>query len=38
MIYMMIDLHGCCDKYREMLDKINFNPEDTLYILGDVVD
>ena len=38
MIYVMSDLHGCFDKYRAMLDKINFNAEDTLYILGDVVD
>lgn len=38
MIYVMSDLHGCFDRYRAMLDKINFNAEDTLYILGDVVD
>ena len=38
MIYAMSDLHGCFDKYLTMLDKIKFSPEDTLYILGDVVD
>ncbi len=38
MIYVMSDLHGCYDKYKAMLEKINFNTEDTLYILGDVVD
>ena len=34
----MSDLHGEYDKYCEMLKKIDFNPEDTLFILGDVVD
>ena len=38
MIYVMSDLHGCYDKYKKMLDKISFSKEDTLYILGDVVD
>lgn len=38
MIYVMSDIHGCFDKYKEMLDKINFGKDDTLYILGDVVD
>lgn len=34
----MSDLHGCYDKYKEMLKKINLNENDTLYILGDIVD
>lgn len=34
----MSDLHGCYDKYKEMLKKINLNEKDTLYILGDIVD
>lgn len=38
MIYAMSDLHGCYDKYVKMLDMINFSNNDTLYILGDVVD
>ena len=38
MIYVMSDLHGCYDKYERMLKKISFSKEDTLYILGDVVD
>lgn len=38
MIYVMSDLHGCYDKYMQMLEKICFSKEDTLYILGDVVD
>jgi len=38
MIYVMSDLHGCCDKYLQMLEKIKFNSEDTLYMLGDSID
>lgn len=38
MIYAMSDLHGCYDKYEKMLEKINLNDNDTLYILGDIVD
>lgn len=38
MIYVMSDLHGEYEKYMEMLKKINFNENDILYILGDVVD
>ena len=38
MIYVMSDLHGCYDKYMQMLEKIKFNNEDTLYVLGDIVD
>ena len=38
MIYVMSDLHGCYDKYINMLEKINFKYDDTLYILGDVID
>lgn len=38
MIYVMSDLHGCYDKYQKMLEKINFTKEDTLYILGDILD
>jgi len=38
MIYVMSDLHGCYDKYKQMLEKIKLNKDDLLYILGDVVD
>lgn len=38
LIYVMSDLHGCYGKYLEMLEKISFSSNDTLYILGDVVD
>lgn len=38
MTYAVSDIHGCYEKYRELLKKINFGPEDTFYILGDVID
>lgn len=38
MIYAMSDLHGCYGKYIKMLEKIEFHTNDTLYILGDIVD
>ena len=38
MIYVMSDIHGCYDAYLEALKKIDFKDEDTLYILGDVID
>lgn len=38
MIYVMSDIHGCYDKYIQMLEKISFSDSDILYILGDVVD
>lgn len=36
--YVMADLHGMYDKYVQMLRKIRFSQEDTLYVLGDAVD
>ena len=38
MTYTVSDIHGCYDKYRKLLKKINFGSEDTLYVLGDVID
>lgn len=38
MIYVISDIHGEYEKYRAMLEKIRFSPEDTLYVLGDVID
>lgn len=38
MIYAVSDLHGCYEKYRNMLETIQFCATDTLYVLGDVVD
>lgn len=36
--YVISDIHGCYEKYRQMLDKIYFSNDDTLFVLGDVVD
>ena len=38
MIYCMSDIHGEIDRFHEMLSLIQFSQEDTLYILGDVID
>ena len=38
MIYVMSDIHGCHEEYLKMLKLINFNENDTLYIIGDVCD
>ena len=38
MIYVMSDIHGCYDEYIKLLDLIHFNDNDTLYVLGDVID
>ena len=38
MIYCMSDLHGHYENYIAMLREISFRPEDTLYVLGDVID
>ena len=34
MTYVMSDIHGHYDKYREMLETIEFAADDTLYVLG----
>ncbi len=36
--FVMSDIHGEADRFHAMLEKIRFSQEDTLYILGDVVD
>ena len=38
MIYVMSDLHGRQDRFEDILEQINLKDEDTLYILGDIVD
>ncbi|HBY21225.1 MAG TPA: fructose-bisphosphatase class III [Clostridiales bacterium] len=38
MKYVISDIHGCYDKFMKMLEVINFQPEDQMYILGDVID
>jgi len=36
--YVMSDIHGAYSAYQKMLKKIKFSDDDTLYILGDVID
>ena len=38
MNYVMSDIHGDYEKYRKMLEAVRFSEEDTLYVLGDVID
>lgn len=38
MTYVTSDVHGEFDKYQALLEKIQFCSEDTLYVLGDVID
>ena len=38
MHYVISDIHGNYDKYIALLEKIEFSDEDTLFILGDVID
>lgn len=38
MIYCISDIHGEYDRFITMLGLIGLRPEDTLYILGDVID
>ena len=38
MIYAVSDLHGCYDKYRKLLERLQMTSDDSLYILGDIVD
>ena len=38
MIYAVSDLHGCYDQYRQLLDKLDLEEQDTLYVLGDALD
>ena len=39
MTYVCSDLHGySIERFMELLEKVNFSQEDTLYVLGDVID
>ena len=38
MIYCVSDIHGEIDRFHSMLKKIQFSTDDTLYIIGDVID
>lgn len=36
--YAITDIHGCLNTFKALLEKINFQKTDTLYLLGDLVD
>lgn len=38
MIYVMSDIHGNSRRFNSIMKQIKLKPEDTLYILGDVID
>lgn len=38
MIYVMSDIHGNTRRFNSIMKQIDLQPEDTLYILGDVID
>ena len=38
MIYVLSDVHGNERRFNSIMEQINLRPEDTLYVLGDVVD
>ena len=38
MHYVISDIHGCYEQYKQLLSKIQFEENDILYVLGDAVD
>lgn len=38
MTYVMSDIHGHMQRFRSVMKQIKLQPEDTLYVLGDVID
>lgn len=38
MIYVIGDIHGCKDKYDEMLTKLSPKETDAVFVLGDIID
>lgn len=38
MVYVMADIHGNLRRFNSIMEKIRLQPEDTLYVLGDVID
>lgn len=38
MIYVLSDIHGNERRFNSIMKQINLQPEDTLYVLGDVID
>lgn len=38
MTYVLSDIHGNLQRFESIIEQINLQPDDTLYVLGDVVD
>lgn len=38
MVYVTSDIHGCYDQYLSLIQRLDLKEDDTLYILGDLVD
>ena len=38
MIYVISDIHGNLRRFNSVMKQIDLQPEDTLYVLGDVID
>ena len=38
MTYVMSDIHGNAARFYSVMKQISLQPEDTLYVLGDVID
>ena len=38
MTYVLSDIHGNMANFKSILKQIDLQPEDTLYVLGDVID
>lgn len=38
MRYVIADIHGCFQEYKELLKKIDFSDDDELFVLGDAID
>ena len=38
MIYVLSDIHGQLRRFQSIMNQINLQPDDTLYVLGDVID
>ena len=37
-VYCVSDIHGDLERFDKLLEKISFSEEDTMYVIGDVVD
>ena len=38
MIYVVSNIHGNYEKFKQLLEKISFSEDDIMYLLGDLVD